>query len=324
MIKKITIPILKIFISAGLIFFLFYKLGFNNVVTQITSVNLYWFLLSILIFTLSNILGSIQWYLLLKIKGINLSLSKIVSFYYVGLFFNNLLVGYIGGDAIRIYDVSKSTGNSSDTISAVFFDRFIGFAVLTTMALVAALYRINLFSSYAVLIAIIIIFSYWVILFILFFNEKIIKKLSWLIRLILPPKIKLKVKEIYLGINTFKHHKKALLKIIIISVVIQNLRILVHFTSAHSIGVKINIIYFIIFIPVIALLASLPISIGGIGVRESSGIALFSQIWNSHADIVAFEFLAFLIGIISTIPGGIIFMLRKEVNQPTTNGEVIK
>jgi len=84
------------------------------------------------------------------------------------------------------------------------------------------------------------------------------------------------------------------------------------------------LIYFIIFVPIIALVASLPISIGGIGVRESSGVALFSQVWTIQADIVAFEFFAYLIGVISTIPGGIIFMLRKEVKRPLTDKEIIE
>ena len=106
--------------------------------------------------------------------------------------------------------------------------------------------------------------------------------------------------------------------------IVQSLRILVHYTAARSIGVQVNLVYFVIFVPIIALLASLPISIGGIGIRESSGVALFSQVWPLQADIVAFEFFAFLIGIISTIPGGIIFMLRKEAKQPLTNGEIVK
>jgi hypothetical protein len=57
----------------------------------------------------------------------------------------------------------------------------------------------------------------------------------------------------------------------------------------------------------------LPISIGGIGIRESSGVALFSQINSFQPEtIVVMEFLAYVIGLLSTIPGGLIFILRKE------------
>ena len=182
MAKKITIPILKIIVSTGLILFLFYKLGFKNVLTQIESANLFWFLLGIVIFTVSNLLGSVQWHLLLKASNINLQLQKVISFYFTGLFFNNFLVGYIGGDAVRIYDVSKFSGRNSHAISAVFFDRFIGFAVLTTMALGAALYSIN---SQKIILSISFVFLYWILILILIFNNKLMQKVSWLFKFIL-------------------------------------------------------------------------------------------------------------------------------------------
>jgi len=322
--KKITIPVLKIIVSFSLVFLLFYKLGFNNVIAQVLAVNFYWFFGGIIIFVISNILGSYQWQLLLKARDIELRLAKITAFYFTGLFFNNFLVGYIGGDAIRIYDITKATGRNTEAISTVFLDRFIGFMMLTTLALGAAIYWIDLFASSKILLTILSLFSCWVLLFFLLFNEKLMEKVTWLIKFMLPENVKAKIRGIYTGINEFKNHKKILVKVFLLSLITQMLRILVHYVTARSIGVNLNIMYFIIFIPIIALISSLPISIGGIGVRESSAVALFSQIWPVQADIVAFEFFAFLIGVISALPGGIIFMLRRENNQPLTEGELVK
>ncbi len=324
MAKKITIPVLKILVSVGLVFFLFHKLGFKNVTSQFASINIYWFLLGIVLFSLSNLFGSIQWAFLLKAVGIHLPLTRVISYYYTGLFFNNFLVGYIGGDAIRVYDITKTTGANSEAISSVFFDRLIGFAMLTIMALCASLYLVKTLITSNIIVIILSLFLFWVILIVILFNKRFLDKISWLFKWMLPETLSNKIRKIYLGINQFKHHKTILAKVLAISAVIQSLRILVHYAAARSFGVNIAPIYFIIFIPIIALLASLPISIGGIGIRESSGVALFTQIWPVQADIVAFEFCAFLIGIISTIPGGIIFMLRKEVTQPITKGELVK
>ena len=320
MLKKISIPCLKILISIALISFLFHKLGFINVLDQILSVKLYWFCVGIIMFTISNFLGSYQWYILLKLKNFDIAFKKVISYYFVGLFFNNFLRGFVGGDAFRIYDISKANGKNSDVVSTVFFDRFIGFAVLITIALVTAIYWSKKIASTSILIIISVIFLIWVIIFTLLFKEKLLSSISFIFKKILPTQITAKIKEIYLGINTFKHHKKELLYIIFISFIIQSLRILVHYAAARSIGVNISIIYFIIFIPIVALIASLPISIGGIGVREISAIPLFSTIWNVQADIAAFELLAYLISIISAIPGGIIFMFRSEENRKILKG----
>ena len=313
MIKKVTIPFIKIIISLALVAFLFARLGLREIFSQFLTANLWWLLCGIIAFSLSNLLGSVQWYLLMRSRGIELPLTKVISCYYVGLFFNNFLIGYIGGDAIRVYDISKSSGNSSDAISTVFFDRLIGFVMLTSLALVAALFWRNIFQSKSIIFIIFIIFITWVFSFIVLFNERFAKKVGWLFRLILPTKVKDKLKEVYSSINSFKHDKKTISGVILVSFIIQTLRILVHFFAALSVGLNAHVKYFFIFVPVIALLASLPISIGGIGIRESSGVALFSQVNSFQPEaIVAMEFLAYIIGLLSTIPGGIIFMLRKE------------
>ncbi len=313
MVRKVAVPIIKILISAALVIFLLIKLGTRDIVLKFATAHLWWVILGVIIFSLSNLLGSIQWYLLMRTRGIQIPLLHVISYYYVGLFFNNFLIGYVGGDAVRIYDISKASGDSSNAISTVFFDRLMGFVMLTTLALVAALTWRNIFHSKTIIFVILILLLCWVISFIFLFNNKFAKRIWWLIRFLFSPKINNKIREIYNSINSFKHAKSSLLLVILLSFIIQSLRILVHYFAALSVGLHIHIKYFVIFVPVIALLSSLPISIGGIGIRESSGVALFSQInFFQPETIVAMEFLAYIIGIISTIPGGLIFILRKE------------
>ena len=313
MIKKVIVPLIKILVSVTLVIFLLAKLGLREIAVQFSSANLWWLFGGIIAFTLSNLLGSLQWFLLIRTRGIEIPLAEVISYYYVGLFFNNFLVGYVGGDAIRIYDISKASGNSSHAISTVFFDRLIGFVMLTTLALAAGLAWRNIFHSKTIIFVILIIFVLWIISFIVLFNEKFARKIGWVFRFVLPPKINDKIREVYSSINSFKRAKKTINVVLMISFVVQTLRIFVHFFAGLSVGLHVHIKYFFIFVPLIALVTSLPISIGGIGIREGSGVALFSQINSFQPEtIVAMEFLAYVIGLLSTIPGGLIFILRKE------------
>lgn len=313
MLKKHFITIIKIAVSSVLIIIIANKLGIQKIINQLQATDPWWVLFAILIFTISNILGSFQWFLLLKARGINLSFLHVLAYYYVGLFFNNFLIGYIGGDAVRIYDITKRSGDSSAAISTVFLDRFMGFVMLTTLALVAGLIWQNMLESKTILIMVVVIFITWILSFLFLFNDKLAHNLGKVIRLIFSPKVNGKIQEIYKNINSFKYAKKTLSIIIIISLIIQIFRILVHYFAALSVGLRGHLKYFFLFIPIIALLASLPISIGGIGIREGSGVALFSNITSFQAErIVAMELLAYLIGLLSALPGGIVFMVRKE------------
>jgi len=313
LLRKYLIPTLKIIVSVGLVIFLIAKLGLRDIYQQLQSVSLGWIFLALVIFTGSNILGAFQWFLLLKSKNIHLKFSHVLSYYFVGLFFNNFLIGYIGGDAFRIYDISKRTGDSSSAVSTVFFDRFMGFVMLTTLALFTGLIWRGVFQSSTVLLIVVIIFVVWVLSFLFIFNDFLAHQLGKIIRFIFPDKANGKIYDIYKNINSFKNNRRVLISVTLTSLVIQTIRVFVHYLAALSLGLQGQVKYFFLFIPVIALLASLPISIGGIGVRESSGLALFSRVTSFPPElIVVMEFLAYLIGLVSALPGGIIFMIRKE------------
>lgn len=263
-------------------------------------------------FAVSNVLGAVQWYLLIRSQNVNLSLGHVISYYHVGLFFNNFLIGYIGGDAFRIYDVRRHSGDTTVAVSTVVFDRFVGFMMLTSIAMTVSLLWIRQLASLNTVYFIAIILVGWFFMLFLLFNENVGKRIGRVFRPLVPALLRDKIVAIYMALNRFRHHRAMLVKVLGISLIVQLLRVLVHYWAALSVGVSVSVFYFLIFVPIIALFASLPISFGGIGVREQSGVAVFSAIGVAASKVVTFEFLAYIIGILATLPGGLIFALRKE------------
>jgi len=314
-IKQVFITGIKVCLSGFLIFFLLSRIGVDQLLRQVTQANPWCIVASILIFMTSNILGAVQWHLLLKSRHVNLSLWQVIKFYHVGLFFNNFLIGYVGGDAFRIYDIKKQSGDLNGALTTVLFDRFIGFLAMSTLAMIVTLFWLKHLSSRITVYTIIIVFIVWAAGLFFLFQERTAKKFSWLFKLFLPKFVHIKLKEIYYELNQFRHQRSLLLQIFLIAFSVQTLRIITHYFAALAVGVKTELYYFFIFIPIIALVASLPISLGGIGVREQSGVTLFSQVGVLPAEIVAFEFIAYLVGILATIPGGLIFAVRKDHNK---------
>ena len=309
---RFAAPAIKFVISIALIWWLLHRIGLESVFEQFLSLSWFWLVMSLLTFIVSNIAGAFQWFLLLRAQGVPLSFFHAVSFYHVGLFFNNFLVGYVGGDAFRIYDVNRKTGQMAAAVSSVFFDRFIGFFALTSLAMFVSVFWIQDLVSRDSVFLTALILAGWIITILFLFNDRLAKKFSWLFRLLLPKMIHGKLLEIYYGIHSFKQNKSVLLSVFIIALLVQTLRIFTHVWAAYALGVRVDAFYFFIFVPMIALAASLPISIGGIGVREQSAVALFAQISLASAKITAFEFLAYLVGIAASLPGGLFFIFRHE------------
>jgi len=300
---------IKFLISSILIYYLIEKIGFQKFLNVFKSIDLLWIGAGIAAFSASALLGSVQWFFLLRNLDIDVKLKNVISYYYTGLFFNNFLLSFVGGDIFRIYDATRASGKNSESISTVFLDRLIGFTALSTLALASVLFSQEIFSSKKVVILIIGFFVVFLILLLFFYFKKFAKKFETLGQKILPERIAWKLREIYRGINFFRNRKKFILQLFFLSLGIQVLRISVHYFTARSLQLDINFLYFLIFIPVISILILLP-SIGGIGIREHSAAILFNSIGIVPVKSSSIVFLAFVIGIIASLPGGLLFIFR--------------
>lgn len=310
--KQYSISLLKITFSAILIFLLINNIGLDHLGQQIKQVAWQGIVLSLIVYIVSNILGALQWFMLLHAKKMPISFLQALSYYHVGLFFNNFLIGNVGGDAMRVIDVRRRVGKEKGALATVFFDRFLGFFAMSSLALLMTMIMARRLVLSSAVFFILAVFIIWMVAILFLFNKQFARKFAWVFKLLLPTSLHVKAKAFYDSINEFRTKKKLLGQIFLLSLLVQTLRIMTHFWAGRAMGVQAKLLYFFLFIPVVALVTSMPISLGGIGVREQSAVALFSQIHIPTAQTVAFEFLAYLIGIIATIPGGIIFALRRE------------
>lgn len=302
----------KFAVSGVLVFWLLRTIGLNPLHAQLSRISLTSVAVSLAVFALSNLLGALQWHWLMRAKRIHISYHQTLAFYHVGLFFNNFLIGNVGGDAVRVLDIRRLAGKNSPALSTVFFDRFAGFFAMASLAFLAAMLMAQKLVRASAVYTILIVFPVWILALLFLFNERIALKFAWIFKLLLPQSLHARARSFYNSLHGFRHQKKLLLRILLLSFAVQLLRILTHYWAARALGVRISFFYFLLFIPIVALVASLPISLGGLGVREQSAVTLFSQIGLASAQVVAFEFLAYLVAIAASLPGGIIFALRHD------------
>ena len=304
---------LKLVVSGCLIGYLLHKIGIQKIVEQLRLMEIYWLIGALVLFTASHFLGSIQWRLLLRSEGIRISWAKTLSFYFVGLFFNNFLISNLGGDIFRMMDVRRYSNNGTTAVSTVFFDRFAGLFVLSSMAIFAAPWVLLRGETHSVLrLSLLALILGWVFLLFFLFNKGFVRLFVWLLGWAIPKTLTHKVREVYGQIHNFGRNKNLLIRILGLSFVVQSARIFTHYLLGHSLGVTISPIFFFLFIPIVAIMASLPISLGGLGLREQTGIVLFGLVGISALQAFSIEFAAYLVAIASSIPGGIVFIGRKK------------
>jgi len=313
--------LLKVLVTLSLLAWVASRIGLQQITGQLAGVRPGYLIAAVLIFTVSNFLGAWQWQRLMNALEIPFSYGRALNLYFVGLFFNNFLIGSLGGDIVKVFSVSRQERRGREALAATFVDRFAGFFVMAGCAILACLFLIlhpllrgHEINSH-ILHYVILIFLVFLLGTVLLFSRRV----SYLIYEILlarfnPLGLRDKLRQVHDFFHAYRHKYGLGLQVFGLSTLIQVLRIAVHYYCALSIGFDIDFIYFLVFVPLIAMAALLPISVGGFGVRESTAPFLFGSVAVVAAadpsGTLAFttQFLASLVGYLVGAAGGVMFL----------------
>src|SRR5882762_7053138 len=91
---------------------------------------------------------------------------------------------------------------------------------------------------------------------------------------------------------------------------VQISRIYVHYLVGLALGARISLAYYFLFVPVLAALISLPISLNGIGVREGAAVVLFQLAGLSREQSFSIPFLTYILSVMISLLGGRLFITK--------------
>ena len=281
--------------------------------------------LALLCLAVSNFTACYQWKLLLEKQGVCMSYGKLLKLYHVGLFFNNFMPGNVGGDVKKVYDIRMQGGQ--DTVGAGFtatvFDRLFGLFFITLFALaVGALFFVHDAEQRAFIWPSVWIFMGFCVLFAALLSRRIGKFFCNLAAKILPEKIETRLLRMFERFQKFRS-KKLWMNIICLSTVTQALRIFVHFFCGIAVGVNLSMSWYFYYIPLVAIVSALPISIGGFGPREFLAQSLFARAGVPGLESVVIQLLAYFVSLILSLFGAVVFLMgQKPVSaEPAKNAQ---
>jgi uncharacterized protein (TIRG00374 family) len=301
---------LKLLISVTLLGYLIYEVDVTRLGDVFAQTVLWPFATAVCFFVLSNLLGSFQWFLLLRAQLIQISFWQAMVFYFVGVFFNNLLLGNIGGDALRIYDIRRLTGNATGGVAATLIDRFVGLFSTCSLALVAILMAADIPTT-GLLSILVPVWMALVVILVMGLSRRIGSRLESISSAVLPERLGSLLGELRNSIIVYRHRAPLLAAVLGVSLGVQFCRILVYWSAGLAVGLNVGLLYFVCFQPIAAIVAALPISIGGLGVRENSLVRLFGSVGVSPEVATATSLLGYVAGIIASLLGGAAFVLRR-------------
>jgi len=231
------------------------------------------FLWALVLLVLGTFVRAFRWGLLVWGLGIRASWPRLTGLFFVGSFYSLFLPTGIGGDAIKMYELSRGEEDAAPAISSVLVDRFLGLFVLFALALLVLAFSADMVSP-DVRLAIVIGFLLCLTGVILLLQRTWIEAWGrWLGISRLLGRFRI-LRELYHSIHLYG--LSTLLRASGASLVWNLTLILGYYLIGLAVGIELSLGYYFLFVPVISVLLIIP-SVGGLGIREGATMLLFGQ-----------------------------------------------
>jgi uncharacterized membrane protein YbhN (UPF0104 family) len=311
--RRVLFLVVKIGISAGLLWLLFSQTDVAEVGGRLRSMDPGWLLLGVFVYLLHLLVGAWRWRLLLDTQQVGVPISMLFRSYLVATFFNNFLPSNIGGDVVRIADTAPLTGSRTVATGVILVDRMIGLAALTAVAAAGSVLahhgRMPVPGA-----------SYlWMFLvgFVALgvpalYHPHLVTKMLGPLRVLHPEWVEHRLARIHTLLEQMARRPGAVAVAGAGAVTVQLLLVLVYVAVAYGLGIPFRMRDALIIVPVSLVAQLLPISINGLGVREATFSYFFARLGLGVGAALALSLASAGLIMVLSLAGGALFLLRRS------------
>ncbi len=214
---------------------------------------------------------------------------------------------------------SGSSGSGSGgrvaAFSTVLMDRLVGTLALVGLALVTTLPAVDRFHLSLIYLVLASFFALSVLVLWAVFHPALLPMVERLLGRVGLNGLRPGLEDLAGRLGRFRGQRRLLLVLFLVATVTQVSRIGVHVLVSRALGLHIALPYFFLFVPLLAVIVSLPISLNGIGVREGAGVVLFGLVGVSRAQAFSLQFTTYLVAVAVSLVGGVVFLVRLPVRR---------
>lgn len=312
--KKIK-NIFRICISFLLICFLLSKINLKDLTIVFYNVNLKIIFISLLINFIFIILSAYKWNSLLK----KVPLISLIKSIFQSKFFSMVLPGQLFGEASKIYTLRNENVDSENCTTSILIDKLTSLIALLLLSFVGILFSENKIVNNIKIVYFICLIIFIIMLFTpkISILDKLIKKVLY--HLInnnskIIKKIGNFIKNMYNAWTFCVSNNKNTIYTILMGIICQLLCVAEQFIIINYLNIDISFVDIMWIFPTVSILLLIPITVGGIGLRELSYATIFSYFGVSNELTLVFTTILFIVNIIIAIVGGIL-VLEKQITK---------
>jgi uncharacterized membrane protein YbhN (UPF0104 family) len=300
----------RILISGALLYFALRGINFAEIQSRLNQTSTSWFLgwmaLAVLVNLIQIAFGALRWREISGSCHAPLQLPQAFRYNMIGTFFNQTLPSTIGGDAVRLWLVSRTAGWRAATYS-VLVDRAIGLIALAIVVVISLPWSFELIRSERGRLALILVDAAAMSAGLGFL---LIGYLPWKwLRTWWPTR---HIHACSVIANQVIFNRTTGPKIATLSISIHVLTVVIAWCAVRAISAPAGFEQTFLLIPPIALITMLPISIAGWGVREATMMVAFGYAGLNQTDGTMISLLSGATSFVVGAIGGLIWILSRE------------
>jgi glycosyltransferase 2 family protein len=308
MMKLKPTGVLKIIVSLGLLALLFTHVDIGNIWTRLQNLSVRFVGFILIYYTALQWLSCLRWQVIIRSTGNLVSMQNLLSSYFAGMFLNIFLPSGFGGDFYRVYRVSQEIKDSETALVSVFLERFTGLVALSALAVLGLPPAFKVVGRWDIILVFCTCVGALVGGVVLIVSPKLLRLVKpWLQKLHLNS-LGSRLAKIQLLLREFAQNRKALALSMGLSFLLQLGIVLYYYLVANQLKIPISYLELLVFIPIIAIVILLPISMGGLGLKEGIWVYLFSRIGLSAEQALLLSLTITALSWLLSLPGSVILL----------------
>jgi len=295
--RRLFFLLLKASVSALLLYLTLRVVHLESVWARLAGTKASWLAAAAVLGIAQQILVAVRWRWIASAGTARLAYSAAMRFSLIGNFFSQVLPSTVGGDVARIFLLARCGGGWAHATYSVLIDRIVGVTVLAAIVIACLPWSMSIIHDpvargLLLLIGFGVIAGATVFVGIAFLPPQLATRIGIVRHLASAGRMTL----------TLCHRATSSLMLIATSLTIHFITVAILWSCAQSVAAPVSFPEVLFLLPPVLLIATVPISIAGWGVRESSMVVAFGYAGLAQSDGLT---LSILYGLVSFAVGAI-------------------
>ena len=292
--------LLRILVSAALLAAVLAYANVGEIARALRDGEWGWFALALAVMGIAAVVGALRWWLLLRSAEIDVSVRRAVQTFAASLLLNVVLPTSVGGDAARAWLVGRESGRLIRAATATIADKATAVGCLFLVAWPVLVFDRDQVPSSVLAIL------FWVTVGLIAACGIAVAVAAGVRPVVrrLPERLAGTIREVWLTVRVWARSARLIGRVVSLGIVYQVLALLSLVLVAWTVGVELSFPLAAAVAPIVIVATLMPISVGGLGVREGAFVLLLAEAGISGAEATVISLLS--VAVIALAGGAVI------------------